>query len=303
VQKTGGKAGVSSRQGLPGPRRIRVLLGHDHVVLREALRDVLTRRGEFDVIGETSTSEEATALCGSLQPDVLLLDAGLPGPPPDVTVGRIRSVAERTAVIVLGGVGSSDTARHFLRVGASGYLRRVTSLDSLCAAIRGAAPWHGQPSAPAQRGRAGAAGEDAGEALSPRESELLTLVAQALSNREIAVELGIAEGTVKRHLRNIFRKLNASSRLDAVNKAFAGSPNPSPGGGGRRSRPPPPPTSGVEPGPCLTPARALRTRQGPAPAAEQRERAASDGRNGPENPAVRLRRPSHDHPLLRSRSG
>ncbi|GGP94706.1 LuxR C-terminal-related transcriptional regulator [Streptomyces melanogenes] len=220
--------GTADGRDAQRPPRIRILLSHDHVALREALREALTARGEFDVIGESATSEEATALCANLQPDVLLLDAGLPGPPPEITVGRIRSVAEHTAVLVLGGFGTADTAGHLLRIGASGYLHRVTSLELLCAAIRSAAP--GRRGRPAASPSALTPAPPDGELLSPRERELLTLVAQALSNREIAAQLNIAEGTVKRHLRNIFGKLNASSRLDAVNKAFAKALVPAPDG-------------------------------------------------------------------------
>ncbi|CAL9474257.1 HTH-type transcriptional regulator MalT [Streptomyces sp. enrichment culture] len=190
------------------------MLAHDHVLSREALGEALCARSGMEVVGEAVTSEETTTLCADLHPDVLLLDDGLPGPPPEITVGRIRSVAEHTAVLVLGGFGSGEGARRLMRAGAGGYLRRVTSLDSLRAAIRAATPdWEWSGAGPKR---------PVAEPLPPRERELLTLVAQALSNREIAMELDIAEGTVKRHLRNIFGKLNASPRPDAVNKAFAG---------------------------------------------------------------------------------
>ncbi|MBY8877284.1 response regulator transcription factor [Actinacidiphila acidipaludis] len=199
--------------------RIRVLLADDHVILRETLRECLQLEADFEVVADAPDGAQAVALCGRLRPDVLLLDVEMPGQPVDVTVPQVLMVSPGTRVIVLSMHESPDLVRELLALGIRGYLNKRVSRQHLVSVIRGCmregdevlisvSQFAALPGAGAQDGR-----------ISAREREVLTLVADALSNRQIAGRLSITEGTVKRHLRNVFEKLGAVSRIDAVNKA------------------------------------------------------------------------------------
>ncbi|SEN90510.1 response regulator [Actinacidiphila rubida] len=198
--------------------RIRVLLVDDHVILRETLRECLQLEADFEVVGDAPDGAQAVALCSRLRPDVLLLDVETPGQPVDVTVPRVLEASPRTRVIMLSMHESPDLVRELLALGIRGYLNKRVSRQHLVSVIRGCmregdevlisvSQFAALPGTGNQDGR-----------ISAREREVLTLVADALSNRQIAARLGITEGTVKRHLRNVFEKLGAVSRIDAVNK-------------------------------------------------------------------------------------
>jgi DNA-binding NarL/FixJ family response regulator len=201
---------------------IRVIVVDDHTLLLEAVSEVLQLEDDIEVVGTTGDGPTAVAMATRLRPDVLLLDIELPGNTFDVTLPRILSASPRTATVALSMHDGAGLVREVLAAGARGYLHKSVNRQDLVAAIRSV---HRDPrrvvvsvsqsgfhdSAPA--GTAGA------ESLSAREQELLALVAKAMSNRQIARQMSITEGTVKRHLRNIFGKLGAVSRIDAVNKA------------------------------------------------------------------------------------
>jgi DNA-binding NarL/FixJ family response regulator len=219
---------------------VRILLVDDHTLLREALRDLLLAEQDFHVVGEAGDGEAALTLAGQTRPDVVLLDVEMPGHQPMRTVRQLAALNPAPKVIILSMYDDPVLVQELLRIGVYGYLHKGVSRQDLVLAIRGvnrsrqqitiSVPWE-----------AAAAGERQG-ALSSREQEVLSLVASALSNRQIAGRLAISEGTVKRHMRNIFAKLGAVSRLDAVNKATAAA-SMSPG-----SYPGPPATLAAAPG-------------------------------------------------------
>jgi len=173
------------------------------------------------------------AIARDTSPSVVLLDVEMPGHFPIDTVRRLRAVSPASRVIVLTMHDDPQLVRQMLQAGVSAYLHKSVSREDLVAAIRAAVrEGDRQVTVTVTRPR-GAGGDGEVGPLSQRELEVLTLVGQALSNRQIATRLSITEGTVKRHLRNVFSKLGAASRLDAVNRGVAAGLVPArPGGGG-----------------------------------------------------------------------
>ncbi|MEN3359364.1 MAG: hypothetical protein V7637_3346 [Mycobacteriales bacterium] len=199
--------------------QIRVLLVDDHRLLREAIAEVLRAEGDLDVIGTAASPDHAVTAAARTQPDVVLLDVEMPGNDPVRTVQRLRAAAPAAKVIILSMHDDPRLVQEMLQMGSRGYLHKGVSRADLLLAIRGAHVDDRNVTISVSR-EAMMQQPGAGQgALSAREHEVLTLVSKALSNRQIAGRLAITEGTVKRHLRNIFRKLDAVSRIDAVNKA------------------------------------------------------------------------------------
>lgn len=203
-----------------------VLIADDHRLLRETMREMLELQG-LTVVGDTGDGVSAVALAKERQPAVVLLDVEMPGHSPVETVRQLGVVAPTTRVIVLSMHDDPLLVRQMLQAGVAAYLHKSASRENLLAAIRSAVRAGGDRPVTVTVSRANRP-EVAPETesnrpnlLSRRELEVLTLVGQALSNRQIASRLSITEGTVKRHMRNVFAKLGASSRLDAVNRGAA----------------------------------------------------------------------------------
>jgi DNA-binding NarL/FixJ family response regulator len=203
----------------PGDRT-RLLIVDDHTLVREGLREILQTQADMTVIAEAGDSDTAVELARKEQPDVILLDIEIPGGEVSTTIRQIRSCSPESRVIILSMHEGPQLVHSLLAEGIRGYLLKSIHWEELVVAIRtvksdGSRVILGVSSESLNR----AGHEQALDTLSAREREVLDLVAQALSNGQIASRLGLTEATVKRHLRNIFVKLGAVSRLDAVNKA------------------------------------------------------------------------------------
>lgn len=201
---------------------ISVLLADDHALVRDGVRGILRTQADITVVGDAEDAASAIAAAASLQPDVILLDVEMPGNTVTVTVRGLRKRSPKSRIIVLSMHEGAQLVQLLLSAGISGYLLKSTRWEELVAAIRTV---HAAP----DRVVMGVSRQSlshvrptlASGTLSFREHEVIELVDQALSNGQIAGRLGLTEATVKRHLRNIFAKLGAVSRLDAVNKAKA----------------------------------------------------------------------------------
>lgn len=205
-------------------RPVRILLADDHTLLREALGEVLHAHPDFEVIAEVGTGEEAVRLAAEHRPDVVLLDVEMPHHNVADTVRTLRRIVPPPHIIVLSMYDDPKLVRELLALGVRGYLHKNVSRESLISAIRGLTTGdHTVVTVAVSRNtfatEAGPDDDADSPALSAREREVLRYVAAALSNRQIANRIGVTEGTVKRHLHNIFAKLDAVSRIDAVNKA------------------------------------------------------------------------------------
>ncbi|MET9496589.1 response regulator transcription factor [Streptomyces sp. NPDC006552] len=201
---------------------IRILVADDHTLLRGALCDLLRVEDDFDVVAEVGDARAAVTEAARLRPDVALLDVQMPhNEDPVRTVRHLLHRQPDLRVIILSMDDHPVLVRQLLALGVRGYLHKSVSRQTLAAAIRERADLSRRVVTISMPQQQAPAGRPADPGLSERECEVLTLVATALSNRQIGARLGITEGTVKRHLRKIFDKLDAVSRLDAVNKAVA----------------------------------------------------------------------------------
>jgi DNA-binding NarL/FixJ family response regulator len=202
---------------------ITILIVDDHALVREGLREMLELQEDMTVVGEAGDSASATALVAEKRPNVVLLDVEIPGEEVTTTVSRIRSLSPGSKVIILSMYDGPQLLRSLLAAGVRGYLLKSAHRQELVTAIRSAHADDGRIVLAVSRESLAQAQEPSSGVLSAREREVLELTAQALSNTQIASRLHLTEATVKRHLRNIFVKLGAVSRIDAVNKAAAAS--------------------------------------------------------------------------------
>jgi DNA-binding NarL/FixJ family response regulator len=202
------------------PQPLRLVLVDDHRLFRESLGALLGVHEGIEVVAEGADGEDAVRLARQHRPDVLLLDVEMPGQSVLTSLVEVRSASPATRIVILTMHENTTLARQLLLRGASAYLIKTIGHHELVAAIR-AATERGPDMVTLSVSRSGLAGLAASGApvLSDRELEVLTLVSRARSNAAIARELGISEGTVKRHLSNINVKLGATSRLDAVRRA------------------------------------------------------------------------------------
>lgn len=200
-----------------------ILIVDDHALFREGLREILEAQADLVVVGEAGDSEGAVALAADKQPHVVLLDVEIPGDEVTTTVGRIRELSPSSEVLILSMYDGPQLVQSLLAAGIKGYLLKSVHWQELVAAIRSARGDGGRILLAVSRESLAQVEGRSANVLSEREREVLELAAQALSNTQIASRLSLTEATVKRHLRNIFVKLGAVSRIDAVNKAVAAS--------------------------------------------------------------------------------
>jgi len=214
------------------PVRVRVLLVDDQALFREALGTLLGVRDDIEVVGEAGNGAEALDRAAELQPDVVLMDLRMPVLDGVAATRRMRVEQPRVRVIALTTFDDDEDVFAALRAGALGYLLKDASSAQLVEAVLAAARDEAvlQPSVAAKvvAHFARMPAEDQAPRpqplvvpLSERELEVLRLLAGGRSNREIASELFLAEGTVKNHVTNVLAKLNARDRTQAALRARA----------------------------------------------------------------------------------
>jgi two-component system NarL family response regulator len=205
---------------------IRVVVCDDHALFRRGLMMVLEDESDLEVLAEAADGKEAVDVCIDLAPDVILMDARMPGQSGIAATRAIREAMPTAKVIMLTVSDDEEDLFGSIRAGAAGYLLKEISIDEVADAVR--AVMRGEslisPSMAsklmsefAELSRSGATPRaDSGPTLTKRELEVLSQVAEGGSNREIAQVLGISENTVKNHVRNILEKLHLHSRMEAV---------------------------------------------------------------------------------------
>ena len=196
---------------------IRIVIADDHSVVRQGLRMFLGLDSELEVVGEAANGAEALRMARQLRPDVVLMDLLMPVMDGIAATAAIRSELPDTEVLALTSVLEDASVVGAVRAGAIGYLLKDTQADALCLAIKAAAAGQVQltPKAAARLMQAVSAPESP-EELTERETEVLRLLAQGQSNKQIARNLQIGEKTVKTHVSNILSKLGVQSRTQAT---------------------------------------------------------------------------------------
>lgn len=206
--------------------KIRLFLVDDHKIIREGLRSLLETKPDLEVVGEAENGEEAIAKVATLQPDIVLMDVRMPIMDGVAATREICQQFKATKVLVLTTFDDDDYVSQAMRLGAKGYLLKDTHSDDLATAIRAIYKGYTQmgpgllekaiapspPPTPPQPTQLPP--ELAG--LTPREREVLSLIAKGASNREIAQTLYISERTVKNHITSILSQLNLRDRTQAA---------------------------------------------------------------------------------------
>ncbi|WP_458242944.1 response regulator [Streptomyces sp. MAI_2237] len=199
---------------------IRVLLVDDHQVVRRGLRTFLEVQDDIEVVGEAADGAEGVARAEELRPDVVLMDIKMPGMDGVDALRRLRELDNPARVLIVTSFTEQRTVVPALRAGAAGYVYKDVDPDALAGAIRSVHAGHillqpevalallSQEEANSAPGRAGS--------LTEREREVLGLIADGRSNREIARTLVLSEKTVKTHVSNILMKLDLADRTQAA---------------------------------------------------------------------------------------
>jgi len=205
---------------------IKVLLVDDHALFRRGVASALALQRDIEVVGEAANGEEALAKARELMPDVILMDISMPVCDGLEATRRIKAEVPHVRIIILTVAEEDKSLFDAIKSGAHGYLLKTIEprplMETLRGAFRGEAPIsrvtaskilaefarRSEPSTPAEVSPVGQ--------LSPRETEILQLVAKGATNKEIAGALGISTHTVKNHMQNIMEKLHIQNRVQAV---------------------------------------------------------------------------------------
>lgn len=198
-------------------RVIRIMIVDDHAVVRQGLRFLLEQQPDITVVGEGEDGEQGVALASNLLPDVILLDLLMPKMDGMTATREIKRITPTTQIIILTSYYEDDQIFSVIKAGALSYLLKDSSPQEIVAAVRAAARGEStlHPMVAARVLREMQQQSPLDE-LTPRELDVLTLLARGRSNHEIAVELSIGEQTVKTHVSNILSKLHLADRTQAA---------------------------------------------------------------------------------------
>lgn len=199
------------------PKRIGLLIVEDHLIARVGISTIVSMQSDMEVLAEAQNGLHAVQLHRQYRPDITLMDIRMPGMNGFEAMSSIRSEWPNARFIALSTYGGDEDIRRALQCGAQAYLTKEVLHDELLKAIR--AVHAGQTYLPAPVAAALAAQLPRAD-LSARETEVLRLIVQGLSNKQIAFELRIAEYTVKNHVKNVLNKLGVDDRTQAATSAL-----------------------------------------------------------------------------------
>lgn len=194
---------------------IRILLADDHPVVREGLAAMLATEADFDVVDQVGTGDDAIRGAIRLEPDVLLLDLEMPGPGGVEVIERIRSEAPSVRIVIFTAFDRDEQIIGAIEAGAEGYLLKGTPREEVFRAVR-VVNDGGSLIEPMVAAKLLRRVRESPHDLTPRELEVLGLVAEGRSNKAIAKALFVTERTVKFHVSQVLSKLGASNRTEAA---------------------------------------------------------------------------------------
>jgi NarL family two-component system response regulator YdfI len=198
-------------------RRLRLVVADDHGLMVEAVKIALEGRSEFEIVGVAETGSQVLPAVQQTKPDLVLLDLRMPGIDGLTCIRLLRERVPSVKIAVLSGVDSDEMAQEALSLGANAFISKRVDPEELPRALTAA--FEETVSEPIGRAeRSLLAAHESG--LTARELEILRALSEGNSNKEIAKLLWLAEQTVKFHLTNIYRKLDVSSRTEAVHWAY-----------------------------------------------------------------------------------
>ena len=201
---------------------IRVMLVDDHLMVRDGLRTFLSLQDDLQVVAEASDGQEAIDLCPQSQPNVVLMDILMPGMDGPTATQKIVANFPEVKVIALTSFVETELVQSALQSGAISYLLKDVRPERLAQAIRDAYQGKGMVDAPAAQALVNASTQLAAPELdlTPREMEILTLMVEGATNKEIAKRLTISAGTTRFHISNILSKMGVRNRTEAVSLAL-----------------------------------------------------------------------------------
>ena len=213
---------------LTEPRTITILIADDHPILRRALRSLLEKEADFQIIAEAGDGEEAIQLADKLNPNMIIMDIGMPKVNGLEATRRIKAAHPDIAILVLTVHDDAEYIFGILEAGAAGYIIKSEFDEQILQAIRGVAAGETVLSSSitkklvkyVMKHRVRQPSLEQVEQLTAREIEILRLAAKGLSNKDISEQLGVSVHTVKGNLMDIFTKLEAASRTEAVMKGL-----------------------------------------------------------------------------------
>ncbi|GAT70431.1 response regulator transcription factor [Planomonospora sp. ID91781] len=203
----------------PSTTPIRLLIADDHPIVRDGIRGMFAGDPDFEVLGEAADGARAVELARALSPDVILMDLRMPGTDGVAAIKELARLGSAARVLVLTTYDTDRDVLPAIEAGATGYLLKDTGRDELVRAVRTAARGEAVLS-PSVATRLLGQVRTPADPLSTRELEVLRLIAEGGTNREIAARLFISEATVKSHVLHIYTKLGVNDRAAAVAAAF-----------------------------------------------------------------------------------
>lgn len=206
--------------------KTRIVIADDHAIVRDGVRALLTAAGDLEVVGEAASGQEAIELAESLEPDLVLMDIAMPGLGGLEATLEIRKRLPRVKIIVLSQYGEPEYVRRFLKAGVSGYVLKRAAGAELVAAVRAVQRGGLVLDPEIARGALQEPGTstpdvpDAYETLTDREKQILKLVAEGHSNKEVADLLGISVKTAMSHREHLMSKLAVHNRTELIRFAI-----------------------------------------------------------------------------------